>query len=125
MRIARGPYVAVTLSQYGPVPAPAEKGRPVHRQARRPSHRSSRSVDRQRAGLPGRVAEFIGKLLILDLDGRNAGGFVAAHSVRDIEQAAVTGIGVGDERRYAGRAMVRARSRMSVKLASPASGRPR
>ena len=42
---------------------------------------------------------FFGKLLILDLDRGDAGLLVAAHRVTDIEQSAIAGIGIGDDRR--------------------------
>ena len=45
------------------------------------------------------MAAFLRKLLILDLDRGDAGLLIAAHSVADIEQTAVAGIGIGNDRR--------------------------
>ena len=53
----------------------------------------SRHVVGRDHSLKGGVAALLGKLLVLDLDGRHSGGFVAAHGMMDIEQAAVPGIG--------------------------------
>ena len=48
---------------------------------------------------PRRMAAFFRKLLVFQLHRRGAGLIIAAHSVRDVQQAAVAGVGVGDQRR--------------------------
>ena len=48
-----------------------------------------------------RVAALLGRLLILDLDRRHAGGLVAGYGVPDVQQAAIPGVGIGDDRRAA------------------------
>ena len=46
-----------------------------------------------------RMAAFLGKLLILDLDCGDAGLLVATHGVADIQEPAIAGIGIGDDGR--------------------------
>ena len=50
------------------------------------------------AALVRRVPALLGKLLVFELDGGDAGGLVAAHGVVHVEQAAVAGVGIGDDR---------------------------
>ena len=47
--------------------------------------------------LNGVCPHFFGKFLILDLDRDDARVLIAAHGVMDVEQAAIAGVGVGDD----------------------------
>jgi hypothetical protein len=47
----------------------------------------------------GRVAAFLREFLILELDGRDAGILIAANGVANIEQSAIAGIRIGNDRR--------------------------
>ena len=51
-----------------------------------------------------RMAALLGHLLVLDLDRRDARRLVAAHRALHVQQAAVAGVGVGDQRRVDHRA---------------------
>ncbi len=44
------------------------------------------------------MAAFLGELLVFDLQRRSASFDIAAHRVRNIEQSAVTGVGIGNQR---------------------------
>ena len=46
----------------------------------------------------GGVAALLGEVLVFDLDHRDAGFLIAAHGVGDVEQPAVAGVAVGDQR---------------------------
>ena len=54
-------------------------------------------VDGGHHTLERRVAALLGEFLVLDLDRRNARFLVAPHGVVDVEQAAVAGVGIGDD----------------------------
>ena len=59
------------------------------------------------------MAALLGHLLVLDLDRRDAGRLVAAHRALHVQQAAIAGVGIGDQRRLDTEQIISARPTMS------------
>ena len=60
------------------------------------------------------MTAFLRELLVLELYRRGAGALVAANGMADVEEAAVAGVAVGDQRRIAIRAINSTRPTMSA-----------